>query len=43
MAGYDVNRGCKPSYRGENVTAANFLAVLRGDNKTTGTSVALFF
>ncbi|CAM9182571.1 unnamed protein product [Ascophyllum nodosum] len=35
VAGYDVNRGCKPSYTGKDVTAANFLAVLKGDNKTT--------
>lgn len=36
IPGYDVNRGCKLSYTGEDVTAQNFLAVLKGDNKTTG-------
>lgn len=36
VAGYDVNRACSPSYTGEDVTANNFLAVLKGDNKTTG-------
>ncbi|CAN0585430.1 unnamed protein product, partial [Ectocarpus sp. 12 AP-2014] len=35
VAGYDVNRACSPSYTGEDVTADNFLAVLKGDNKTT--------
>lgn len=40
VAGYDVNRGCKPSYSGDEVTAQNFLAVLKGDNKTTGMSAA---
>ena len=36
VAGYDVNEGCVAKYSGEDVTASNFLAVLRGDNKTTG-------
>lgn len=37
VPGYDVNRGCKPTYSGHEVTGENFLAVLKGDNKTTGT------
>lgn len=35
VAGYDVNRGCKPSYIGDDVSGENFLAVLKGDNDTT--------
>lgn len=41
VEGYDVNRGCALSYSGENVTAVNFLAVLKGDNKTTGRQCAM--
>lgn len=40
VAGYDVNEGCVAKYSGEDVTASNFLAVLKGDNKTTGRSVS---
>ena len=36
VAGYDVNDGCKLCYTGEDVTAENLLAVLKGDGKTTG-------
>lgn len=36
VEGYDVNEGCVLSYKGENVTASNFLAVLKGDSKATG-------
>lgn len=36
IPGYDVNVACKLSYSGEDVTAENFLAVLKGDSKTTG-------
>eukprot|EP00904_Undaria_pinnatifida_P002344 jgi/Undpi1/1210/HiC_scaffold_107.g14124.m1 len=35
VAGYDVNDGCKLCYTGEDVTAENLLAVLKGDGKTT--------
>lgn len=41
VAGYDVNEGCMAKYSGEDVTASNFLAVLKGDNKTTGPSPAM--
>lgn len=40
VAGYDVNDGCKLSYTGEDVTAENFLAVLKGDSKTTGKTLS---
>lgn len=43
VAGYDVNEGCVATYFGEDVTASNFLAVLKGDNKTTGPSLNLLF
>jgi len=36
VEGYDVNEGCVLDYKGENVTASNFLAVLTGDSKLTG-------
>ncbi|CAN0270197.1 unnamed protein product, partial [Laminaria digitata] len=41
VAGYDVNDGCKLSYTGEDVTADNFMAVLKGDSKTTGGKAVL--
>eukprot|EP01059_Diplonema_ambulator_P035907 TRINITY_DN867_c2_g1_i1.p1 TRINITY_DN867_c2_g1~~TRINITY_DN867_c2_g1_i1.p1 ORF type:complete len:423 (+),score=84.77 TRINITY_DN867_c2_g1_i1:93-1361(+) len=31
--GRDVRKGCDPDYKGGNVTAANFLAVLKGDQQ----------
>ncbi|CAM9457250.1 unnamed protein product [Discosporangium mesarthrocarpum] len=36
VPGYDVYRGCKASYVGQDVTAANFMAVLTGDDVITG-------
>ncbi|CAM9497062.1 unnamed protein product [Phaeothamnion confervicola] len=34
--GWDVRKGCNASYVGGDVTKANFLAVLTGDQETTG-------
>ena len=34
--GYDVYKGCTPDYSGEDVTAANFLAVLTGNSSAVG-------
>lgn len=39
QAGQNVYDGCRIDYRGRNVTADKFLAVLRGDKKTAGGKV----